>query len=158
VQLPFFFVARLGVILQFRETFFDFFPWEEWGMQNTTCFVGDYRQSLYGFRTVGFIDEGSSNWSSEPRPSRLCIRDFNPHNVCNYGAGDETGRRGRFVRGGTCKKMKPFREALEVALPYREIISEELFDASETIMDESRILLLKASCNLYFGFSAYNEL
>jgi len=42
----------------------------------------------------------------------------------------------------------PFREPLGSALPYRQIISEELFDMMETLMDESRILLLKVSRNL----------
>jgi hypothetical protein len=131
------------------------FPWSLWGPQNTTWFLGDCRQSLYGFRTVGFIDDF---WSPEPR--RLCIRDFNPHNICDYGTGGETGQHGRLVRGRTTTTIiSPFTEPLGYALPYREIISEELqVDASWTIMDNSSVLLSKASHNLCFGPSAYDQL
>jgi hypothetical protein len=159
-ERDFFFFARQGAILRLESLFAkqastnECFPWSSWRPQNTTWFLGDCRQSLYGFRTVGFIDHSRS---LEPR--RLCIRDFNPHNICDYSARCETGRHGRLVQGGTTTTMNPFTEPLGSALPYREIISEELqVDASKTIMDNSRVLLLKASHNLCFGPSAYDGL
>lgn len=49
-------------------------------------------------------------------------------------------------------------EPLGSALPYREIVSEELFNVDNILMDESRIMLFKVSCNLYLPIpSAYNE-
>ncbi|KAG2039094.1 hypothetical protein BDR03DRAFT_860704 [Suillus americanus] len=133
--------------------------WSTWGPQHTTWFRvqrnEDWQSSLYGFRVVEPISD-PSEVSREPR--RLRIRDFNPHIARNYHAQDTSDWRGRLVEGELTSTIScPFTEPLGSALPYREIVSEELFDVDDTLMDESRILLLKVSCNLYLIPSAYNE-
>ncbi|KAJ8591264.1 hypothetical protein M405DRAFT_880566 [Rhizopogon salebrosus TDB-379] len=119
--------------------------WAMWGPQNTSWFQGEllrWPQSLYGFRTVGSTSGDSGFWG----PRRLCIRDFNLHVACNYGAEDAAERRSRLVQGElTTTISRPFIESLGSTLSYREIVSEELFDVTETMMDESRILLLNPS-------------
>jgi hypothetical protein len=149
-EREFLFHARQGAILRLlpKETSSnERIPWSSWGPQNTTWSLGDCRQSLHGFRTVGFVQVDENSWLYAP--ARLRIRDFNPHNICDYGAGGETGQHGRFVQGGTTTTVvSPFTEPLGSVLPYREVISEELFDATEIIMDESRIVLLEASRSL----------
>ncbi|OAX35591.1 hypothetical protein K503DRAFT_802700 [Rhizopogon vinicolor AM-OR11-026] len=84
--------------------------------------------------------------------------DFNPHDTCND-ADDVTRRHGRLVQGtGQDIYYYPFAQPLGSALPYREIVSDEPFDDElETVMDESRILLLEASRKFILGPSAYNE-
>ncbi|KAG0693267.1 hypothetical protein DFH29DRAFT_407018 [Suillus ampliporus] len=123
-------------------------PWSMWGPQHTTWFrvqkKEDWQSSLYGFRVVQSINDSPSDLSREPR--RICIRDFNPHIARNYHAQDTSDwrRRGVLVQSElTSIISRPFKEPLGSALPYREIVSEELFDAEDTLMDESRILLLK---------------
>jgi hypothetical protein len=161
----FVFCARRSAILQIESLFAKIYgkatlndsrspwslPWAMWGPQNTSCLQGEllrWPQSLYGFRTVGSADEDLGHCS----PRRLCIRDFNPHVACNYGAEDAAERHGRLVRGELTTTIHyPFTEPLGSALPYREIVSEELFDVTETMMDESRILLLDVSYKLSLG-------
>ncbi|OJA17833.1 hypothetical protein AZE42_03321 [Rhizopogon vesiculosus] len=158
--MRFFFYARLSAILQLEnlyaktcgKTIPDYLclPWSVWGPQHTSWFPGEcWQQSLYGFRTVGAIYQNPSDYWSLPLPHRLYIRDFNPHIACNDGADDATGRRGRLVQGIQTPTTipHPFSEPLGSALPYREIVSEEVFNVLEVIMDQS-ILLLKASRNL----------
>lgn len=120
-------------------------PWSMWGPQHTTWFQlprdnEDWESSLYGFRVVEPITV-----PGVPREHRrLLIRDFNPHIARNYHAQDKSGWHGRLVEGeliGTISR--PFTEPLGSALPYREVVSEELFDLDNPLIDESRILLLK---------------
>jgi hypothetical protein len=134
--------------------------WSMWGPQHTTWFRvqmdEDWQSSLCGFRVVELINI-PSEISRERR--RLRIRDFNPHIARNYHAQDKSGWHGRLVEGKLTSTVScPFTEPLGSALSYREIVSEELFDVDDTLMDESRILLLKVSCNLYLIPSAYNEM
>lgn len=114
--------------------------------------------SYYGFRTVGFVGDGNT---FNPVPRRLCIRDFNPHNTCNNFTDHTTGPQSPLVQGNpiTTTLSDIFTEPLGCALPYREVVSEELFDASEAIMDRNNIFLLKlkASRDMFFWL-LYNEL
>ncbi|OAX42293.1 hypothetical protein K503DRAFT_863207 [Rhizopogon vinicolor AM-OR11-026] len=157
----FFFYARLSAILQLENLCANTYvkaipkyaslPWSVWGPQHTSWFPGEcWQQSLHAFRTVGSIHQSSSDYWSHKPPRWLWIRDFNPHIACNYGADDATKRRGRLVQGIQTPTTipHPFTEPLGSAPPYREIVSEEVFDVSEVIMDQSRILLLEASRNL----------
>jgi hypothetical protein len=133
-------------------------PWSTWGPQHTTCFrlQGDEARqpSLHGFRVIQPI-----NVPEVPREHRrLRIRDFNPHIARNYHAQDKSGWHGRLVEGELISTIScPFTEPLGSALPYREVVSEEVFDVDDTLIDGSRILLLKVSCNLYLIPSAYDE-
>lgn len=62
-------------------------------------------------------------------PQRLRIRNFNPHIARNYHAEDKSGWLGQFVEGELTSTIScPFTEAIGSALPYREIVSEELFN------------------------------
>lgn len=133
-------------------------PWSTWGPQHTTCFRlqrdETWQSSLYGFRVIEPINVPEV--SREHR--RLRIRDFNPHIARNYHAQDKSGWHGRLVEGELISTISwPFTEPLGSALPYREVVSEEVFDVNHTLIDESRILLLKVSCNFYLIPSAYNE-
>ncbi|KAG1745151.1 hypothetical protein EDB19DRAFT_1958795 [Suillus lakei] len=120
-------------------------PWSMWGPQHTTWFRVRYidsEPSLYGFRTVHSIGESESAFPVESR--RLCIRDFNPHLAWNYGAEDKFVWRGLLVQGEVTRTISPqFAEPLGSALTYRGVVSEELFDVAETLMDDSGILLSK---------------
>ena len=117
-----------------------------WGPQHTTWLPirehESWQPAIYGFRAMDIINESPFHLSCEP--CRLRIRDFNPHIAWSYDTEDTAGQRGR----ADDDDLSPSREPLGSALPYREIISEELFDVTETLMDESRILLLKVSRKL----------
>ncbi|KAG1750358.1 uncharacterized protein EDB91DRAFT_1303280 [Suillus paluster] len=121
--------------------------WSTWGPQHTTWFRvrrnEDWHSGLCGFHVVESISYDTSDSARES--GRLRIRDFNPHIARNYDAQDKSDCRGVLVQGElTTTIYRPFTEPLGSALPYREIVSEELFDAdSGILMDESRILLLK---------------
>ncbi|OAX42310.1 hypothetical protein K503DRAFT_863141 [Rhizopogon vinicolor AM-OR11-026] len=147
-----FFVARRSAILQLENLYAKTYGqptsngpkllWSTWGPQHTTWF-GDWEQSACGFRTARSINITPDHMSNELR--RLCIRDFNPHTASNYGVEDTTGWHGsQLVQGElTTEICYPFTEPLGSALSYRETVSEELFDVTETLVDDSRILLLK---------------
>ncbi|KAG1887306.1 hypothetical protein F4604DRAFT_1646062 [Suillus subluteus] len=156
------FVARLSAILELEGLFARTYgqsslngprlPWSMWGPQHATWLQVHqsrcWQPPQYGFRTVEFINENPYYPLDEPRRP-LCIRDFNPHIACNYSAVDKSGWRGRIVRGEVDRVVsRPFTEPLGSALTYREVFSEGLFDVAEMLMDESRILLVKASHNL----------
>ncbi|KAG2137484.1 hypothetical protein DEU56DRAFT_803852 [Suillus clintonianus] len=118
--------------------------WSTWGPRHTTWFRRqsneDWESSLYGFRVIEPIRNSPSDLSREPR--RLRIRDFNPHIAGNYHAQDKSDWRGQLVQGELTSTISyPFGEPLGSALSYREIVSEELFDLDEALMDESRILM-----------------
>jgi len=157
------FFARSSAIIQVESLPSDrddhVLPWSAWGPQHTTWFAGGCgNKSYYGFRTVGFV--GGENRFS-PVPRRLWIRDFNPHNTCNNFADHTTGPQSPLVQGNpiTTTLSDIFADPLGCALPYREVISEELFDASDAIMDGNNIFLLnlKASRVMFFWL-LYNEL
>jgi len=63
------------------------FPWVAWGLEHTRIFLasrnGDRSHCSYGFRTAELIGETLSK--------QIRIRDFNPHHVMHYKAGDGTG-------------------------------------------------------------------
>jgi hypothetical protein len=152
-----FFVARRSAILQLESLYAKTYGqptlngskllWSTWGPQHTTWFR-NCEPSACGFRAAWPINMTPDHMSNELR--RLCIRDFNPHTASNCGAEDTTGwHGGQFVQGElTTEICYPFTEPLGSALSYRETVSEELFDVAETLIDDSRILLLKVSHNL----------
>ncbi|KAG1752167.1 hypothetical protein EDB19DRAFT_1672301 [Suillus lakei] len=120
--------------------------WSTWGPQHTTWFqTRFFRDSFCGFRIV----EPINNPLADPRePRRLRIRDFNPHIARDYHAQDKSDCRGRLVQGELTNEIsRPFTEPLGSALSYREIVSEEFFEADDVLVNESRILLLKHDGN-----------
>ncbi|KAG2134810.1 hypothetical protein DEU56DRAFT_858701 [Suillus clintonianus] len=167
------FVVRRSAILEFESSFVRIpgqlgsnsprLRWSMWGPQNTSWFHvhdnEDWHTSLNGFRTVESVNESSpDHFSDDPR--RLYIRDFNPHIAWNYSAVDKSGWRSEIIPArevhGTISY--PFTEPLGCALAYRESSSEELFDVSEILSDESRILLIRVSRNLILVPPGDNEL
>jgi hypothetical protein len=79
---------------------------------------------------------------------RLRVRDFNPFaTLADEPAGDaslEDWRKGRIVREPLCIAAGPFfAKDVESHLPYREVITEELFDLTEVMIDDNQIVLKK---------------
>lgn len=122
--------------------------WSTWGPQHTSWFRvqrdEDWRSSLCGFRVVEPFNDSSR---VSRMPQRLRIR-ISTHIARNYHAEDKSGWLGQFVEGELTSTISClFMEPLGSALPYREIVSEELFNVDNILMDESRIMLFKVSCN-----------
>lgn len=124
-------------------------PWSSWGPKYTWSFLG--RDGLgdsnrwhcsHGFRTADLIGDV---WSPEGRrqPRQLCIRDFNPHRVKHYKAGDGTKWHERLVQDGSVLNFPNYFWVGPIDnLPYLKIVTQEKFLASGTIfMDESRVLI-----------------
>ncbi|EIW78320.1 hypothetical protein CONPUDRAFT_75036 [Coniophora puteana RWD-64-598 SS2] len=125
-------------------------PWKHWGPSSTRWFSeresSDWQHAVYGFRTIETINEDVL-FSRHPR--RLRIRDFNPH--FERGNDREVEDECRFVMAkdaGREKVTRPFREPLGAGLPYKETVSEEKFEATEVMMDQNRILLLRRNAEL----------
>ncbi|KAG6335702.1 hypothetical protein ID866_3382 [Astraeus odoratus] len=142
-----------------------------WGKTRTHWFRDNYvdwQNSVYGYRTVELVNESPIIFSTEPR--RLRVRDFNPnllffktphldkedkseheHRLERSLIAHDEPERGALmfpiphlpakVRAKIIGVFRPFAELLGMVLPYREVISTEAFDATEVMMDESRILL-----------------
>lgn len=129
-------------------------PWSAWGPGRTQFFLanpnpnGDRNHCSYGFRTAELIGETFSS-QGELRPRQLCIRDFNPHRVMHYKAGNGIKWHERLVEGEppSLDIQCHFLDEIGTGLPYLEIITQEKFLASEIIMDENRVLLSLVSCH-----------
>ncbi|KIJ61610.1 hypothetical protein HYDPIDRAFT_189506 [Hydnomerulius pinastri MD-312] len=136
-------------------------PWTLWG-PCTHWFPDalhvDWQNSVFGFRTIESINEDQDTplggyFSRKPR--KLRVRDFNPNLAFHYHGEDLEGWTGRLVKAGEGEsgsarggkgwgvEIKPFVDPLGKGLSYREVESEERFDVTEAMMDESRILLLR---------------
>ncbi|KAH7886882.1 hypothetical protein F5I97DRAFT_1807942 [Phlebopus sp. FC_14] len=141
-------------------------PWGLWGPSSTQWFPDtnqtDWQHSVYGFRTVESLNEDITREYFSREPRKLRVRDFNPNMTWNYHGEDREGWTGKLVlpqppplppESGSSDALgaeaeenevqRPFKERLGKALPYREMVSEETFDVTDTMMDESRILLLR---------------
>jgi len=122
-------------------------PWEIWGPQNTRWFSEnvstEWQHALHGYRTVDIVDPDPIMSAGVPR--RLRIRDFNPYALARANENGD-GWRGRVVREpSTILAQDAFGQDVVSHLPYCEIISEETFDVTDVMMDDSRVLLLKRS-------------
>lgn len=119
-------------------------PWSAWGSKYTRFFENSYSNScvhrIFGFRSAELIGDLFSR-EGEPQPRPLRIRDFNPHRVTDFKAGNITTSHQRLVEGDTPNSTL-FLEPLGSGLPYLETISQEKFLASDMIMEANRIMLL----------------
>ncbi|OJA20156.1 hypothetical protein AZE42_08452 [Rhizopogon vesiculosus] len=129
-------------------------PWSTWGPGHTRFFSTglsfcDYNHCCYGLRTAELISEKFGAL----QPRQLCIRDFNPHRVRHYKAGDGTKWHERLVEGDPpdADLQSLFLEPIG-GLPYLEIITQERFLARAIHMDESRVMLsLTSERHLFTG-------
>ncbi|KAG2106624.1 uncharacterized protein F5147DRAFT_700840 [Suillus discolor] len=118
-------------------------PWSEWGLKYTRSFRGDLldtcKNVVFGLRAVSFV--GSQ--IRHPLPRALCIRDFNPHRVADFKAGNGIRWNQRLIEGNlldSCPDM--FLEPLGSGLPYIETITEEKFIGVDLIAEGNKVMVL----------------
>ncbi|OJA12068.1 hypothetical protein AZE42_02191 [Rhizopogon vesiculosus] len=122
-------------------------PWSSWGPKCTRFMKGSgYNHCFYGLRTAELIGSAPSSASERDQLRKLCIRDFNPHQVMHYKAGNRTKWRERLVEGELPGLQSHFLEPIG-GLPYLEITTREKFHVRDIDMDESRVIL----SNVYEG-------
>ncbi|KAG2121444.1 hypothetical protein DEU56DRAFT_95880 [Suillus clintonianus] len=127
-------------------------PWSSWGPNHTRSFVERSRDpckhSVSGFRSVSLAGDRMSE--REKRP--LCIRDFNPHRVADFKAGNGSRLNQRLIEGEpTSSNM--FLEPLGSGLPYLETITEEKFVATDMNVEANRVTLLMFETGRTFTMS-----
>ncbi|KAG0695484.1 hypothetical protein DFH29DRAFT_1083340 [Suillus ampliporus] len=119
-------------------------PWSTWGPKHTRTFKENKfdpcKHSVFGFRTAGLTGDLVSPEGKTQRRS-LCIRDFNPHRVMDFKAGNGTQGNQRLIEGETTSSSL-FLEPLGSALPYLELTTEEKFIGTELTMEANRVTLL----------------
>ncbi|KAG1879599.1 hypothetical protein C8R48DRAFT_767849 [Suillus tomentosus] len=118
-------------------------PWSEWGLKYTRSFRGDLDDScknvVFGLRAVSFL--GSQIMEPLPRP--LCIRDFNPHRVADFKAGNGIRWNQRLIEGNLLDSSADmFLEPLGSGLPYIETITEEKFLGSDLMVEGNKVMVL----------------
>jgi hypothetical protein len=114
----------------------------------------DWEHALYGHRTVdsvacdGETEDEDENEPDKIRKRQLRVRDFNRYAVrrCVNGRKEE-GWKCKVVRLPSIIYSSPgtFKDDVVSWMPYTEVISEEAFDMTDVMMDDSRILLLKVN-------------
>ncbi|KAG2121437.1 hypothetical protein DEU56DRAFT_834230 [Suillus clintonianus] len=116
-------------------------PWSSWGPTHTRSFeersYDPCKHSVFGFRSVSFVGDRKSE--QQPRP--LCIRDFNPHRVADFKAGNGSRLNQRLIEGES-STSNLFSQPLGSGLPYIETITEEKFVATDMTMEANRITML----------------
>ncbi|KAG2118175.1 uncharacterized protein F5147DRAFT_807295 [Suillus discolor] len=118
-------------------------PWSKWGLKYTRSFRGDSYNSckhvIFGLRAVSLF--GSQTKHPVPRP--LCIRDFNPHRVAEFKAGNGIRWNQRLIEGNSLSSSADlFLEPLGYGLPYIETITEEKFLGLNLIVEGNKVMLL----------------
>ena len=123
-------------------------PWKFWGPQNTRWYPADWsgwRYSSYGLKVVDSVRQDEN---LESRDRRIRLRDYNSYALGSFDSDDDETLQ-PWQKGMVVKEISHihapdfFAEDVESHLPYREVITEQLFDFSEVIMDEIQIVLLK---------------
>ncbi|KAG1799003.1 uncharacterized protein HD556DRAFT_166653 [Suillus plorans] len=117
-------------------------PWSKWGLKYTRSFKGDSHDSckhvIDGLRAVSL--HGSQIMDPDPRP--LCIRDFNPHRVADFKAGNGIRWNQRLIEGKTFSSGADlFLEPLGSGLPYIETITAEKFFGLNLIVEGNKVML-----------------
>lgn len=118
-------------------------PWSAWGSMYTQFFENSCSSlihHIFGFRSAELIGDLVSP-GGELQPRSLRIRDFNPHRVADFKAGNTTKSHQRLVEGETPTSAL-FLEPLGLGLPYLETTSQEKFLASDITIEANRITLL----------------
>jgi hypothetical protein len=123
-------------------------PWEVWGPQNTRWYPADWSGWRYSSEGLKVVDSISRVADLASTDRRIRLRDFNPYALAPLASDDdatlETWQKGTVVKEPSqIHAPMFFAEDVESCLPYREVLTEELFDFSEVIMDENQIVLLK---------------
>ncbi|KAG2107022.1 uncharacterized protein F5147DRAFT_803699 [Suillus discolor] len=118
-------------------------PWSEWGLKYTRSFRGDLldtcKNVVFGLRAVSFV--GSQ--IRPPLPRALCIRDFNPHRVADFKAGNGIRWNQRLIEGNLLDSgADMFLEPLGSGLPYIETITEEEFLGVDLIAEGNKVMVL----------------
>ncbi|KAG2050599.1 hypothetical protein BDR06DRAFT_1011084 [Suillus hirtellus] len=117
-------------------------PWSEWGLKYTRSFreysYDSCKHVVFGLRAVSLF--GSQIQHPVPRP--LCIRDFNPHRVADFKAGNGIRWNQRLIEGKSCSSADLFLESLGYGLPYIETITEEKFLGLKLIVEGNKVMLL----------------
>lgn len=146
-------------------------PWESWGPRSTRFFTeslsADWQHAVYGTRTLDTIDvlpergsgsgqtvitaaavaDNGNPMGDEPRYLRL--REYNSRNFDAYATpalGREQWRSRRIVREPTTVTSPVFLQPITSHLPYAELVSKEIFQASDAMLDNGRVLLLRVRC------------
>ncbi|KAG1777346.1 hypothetical protein EV702DRAFT_276208 [Suillus placidus] len=118
-------------------------PWSAWGSKYTRFFENPCSSRIhhiFGFRSAELIGDLVSP-GGELQPRSLRIRDFNPHRVADFKAGNTTKSHQRLVEGETLSSAL-FLEPIGLGLPYLETTSQEKFLASDITIEANRITLL----------------
>lgn len=118
-------------------------PWSAWGPKYTRFFEnfqGSCTHRIFGFRSAELVgDLFSPGGFLQSRSLR--IRDFNPHRVADFKAGNQSNSHQRLVEGETLNSAL-FLEPLGSGLPYLETTTQEKFLANDMTMEANRITLL----------------
>ncbi|KAG1825283.1 hypothetical protein EV424DRAFT_1345793 [Suillus variegatus] len=117
-------------------------PWSKWGPKYTRSFKRDSHDSckyvISGLRAVSLY--GTQIIEPDPRP--LCIRDFNPHRVADFKAGNGIRWNQRLIEGKTWSSgANLFLEPVGCSLPYIETITEEKFLGLDLIVEGNKVML-----------------
>ncbi|KAG1769567.1 hypothetical protein EDD22DRAFT_147228 [Suillus occidentalis] len=118
-------------------------PWSAWGPKHTRFFensLNSCTHRIFGFRSAELIGELFS-CGGQLQSRSLRIRDFNPHRVADFKAGNQSKSHQRLVEGETLKSAL-FLEPLGSGLPYLETTTQEKFLANDMTMEANRITLL----------------
>jgi hypothetical protein len=118
-------------------------PWSAWGPKYTRFFENSHSSCthrIFGFRSAELIGELFSR-GGQLQSRSLRIRDFNPHRVADFKAGNQAKSHQRLVEGETLKSAL-FLEPLGSGLPYLETTTQEKFLANDMTMEANRITLL----------------
>lgn len=118
-------------------------PWSTWGPGYTRFFensTSSCTHRIFGFRSAELVGELFSH-SGAIQSRSLRIRDFNPHRVTDFKAGNQSQSHQRLVEGETLNSDL-FLEPLGSGLPYLETTSQEKFIANDMTMEANRITLL----------------
>jgi hypothetical protein len=131
---------RQGVVVEGKATSVINLTWDKWGPKNTRWFRDmlstNWQHAIFGYRTVDWIQVAGTEEGDGNRSHMLRVRDFNPHVV-------RAGGDGVVTEPSILPSADVFLEDVESSLPYREILSTEVADVCEVMMDACRILLLK---------------
>ncbi|KAG1748800.1 hypothetical protein EDD22DRAFT_917163 [Suillus occidentalis] len=129
-----------NTLLELESTYVGRYGNSNWGPNHTRSFeessFDPCKHSVFGFRCASLVGERNTQ-----RP--LCIRDFNPHRVVDFKAGNGTRWNQRLVEGGEILPSSGlFLEPLGSGLPYLETTTEEKFLSTDLTMEANRVTLL----------------